>query len=140
MVTDYLAHITWCEKNTTFITCCPLKNTSSPLFVSPTVYELHNIEQLPTKSIGPVLYVIRYTDNDIEKITQALHLRRHASTLAIYSTLEDFTQKLQPLSSHTAINCRVPYTTKQYMIHTAMTSEALWQPYIMEQKLCLPSI
>ena len=140
MVTDYLAHITWCEKNTTFIACCHLKNTSSPLFVSPTVYGLQSIEQLPTKSIGPILYVIRYTDNDIEKMTQALHLRRHESTLSIYSTLEDFTEKLQYLSSYTAINCRVPYTTKQYMIHTVMTSEALWQPYIMEQKLYLPSI
>jgi len=140
MATDYLAHITWCEKNATFITCCPLKNTSSPLFVSPTVYALKSINQLPTKSIGPVLYVIRYTNNDLESIIQALHLRRHESTLSIYSTLQEFAEKLQHLSSYTAINCRVPRMTKQYTIHTTMTSESLWQPYIMEQKLYLPSM
>jgi RHH-type transcriptional regulator, proline utilization regulon repressor / proline dehydrogenase / delta 1-pyrroline-5-carboxylate dehydrogenase len=57
-------------------------------FVSPAAYELPNISSLKTEVFGPILHVVRYSANHLDKVCQSLNDTGFGLTLGLHTRIE----------------------------------------------------
>ncbi len=58
-------------------------------FVAPSIYELNNFDQLEQEVFGPILHVIRFAANELEKVMDAINAKGFGLTLGIHSRIDD---------------------------------------------------
>uniref|UniRef100_A0A1A9UKC7 L-glutamate gamma-semialdehyde dehydrogenase n=1 Tax=Glossina austeni TaxID=7395 RepID=A0A1A9UKC7_GLOAU len=63
-------------------------------FVLPTLIELNNISQIQEEIFGPVLHIIRYKYEEIDKIIQEINSTGYGLTLGIHSRIEEKIDKI----------------------------------------------
>jgi RHH-type proline utilization regulon transcriptional repressor/proline dehydrogenase/delta 1-pyrroline-5-carboxylate dehydrogenase len=56
----------------------------------PALVELNSLDQLTEETFGPVLHILRYDPDDVERMGKALKDKGYALTLGIHSRLEKF--------------------------------------------------
>jgi RHH-type proline utilization regulon transcriptional repressor/proline dehydrogenase/delta 1-pyrroline-5-carboxylate dehydrogenase len=56
----------------------------------PALVELSSLDQITEEKFGPILHVIRYDPDDIEKVGAALHAKGYGLTLGVHSRLDSF--------------------------------------------------
>jgi RHH-type proline utilization regulon transcriptional repressor/proline dehydrogenase/delta 1-pyrroline-5-carboxylate dehydrogenase len=59
------------------------------LFFAPCIYELENFDQLESEIFGPILHVIRYKGNELEKVIDSINAKGYGLTLGIHSRIDD---------------------------------------------------
>lgn len=64
-------------------------------FFGPAIVELESIDQIDREIFGPILHVIRYDPDDIEKVGGALSAKGYGLTLGVHSRLEGFAEKVK---------------------------------------------
>ena len=64
-------------------------------FFGPTVIELDSLDQIEKETFGPVLHIVRYDPDNIEKVGEALEAKGYGLTLGVHSRLESFAKKVQ---------------------------------------------
>lgn len=64
-------------------------------FFGPAIIELESVDQIDREVFGPVLHVIRYDPDDIEKVGGALSAKGYGLTLGVHSRLEGFAEKVK---------------------------------------------
>ena len=59
------------------------------VFFAPHVFEIPNIESLKREVFGPVLHVVRYAANRLDKVCDSINATGYGLTLGIHSRIED---------------------------------------------------
>ncbi len=58
-------------------------------FFAPCIYELKNFDQLESEIFGPILHVIRYKANELEKVIDSINAKSYGLTLGVHSRIDD---------------------------------------------------
>ena len=64
-------------------------------FFAPHLFEIDNLEQLPREVFGPILHVIRYRGNELDKVIDAINRSGYGLTLGIHSRIDTTIQYIQ---------------------------------------------
>lgn len=64
------------------------KNTEKGFYFAPCIFEIENINLLEKEIFGPILHVIRYKANALDKVIDAIIQTRYGLTLGIHSRIE----------------------------------------------------
>ena len=64
-------------------------------FFGPVILELESLSQIDKEVFGPILHVIRYDPDDIEKVGGELSAKGYGLTLGVHSRLEGFAEKVK---------------------------------------------
>jgi RHH-type proline utilization regulon transcriptional repressor/proline dehydrogenase/delta 1-pyrroline-5-carboxylate dehydrogenase len=64
-------------------------------FLGPAILELESLDQIDREVFGPILHVIRYDPDDIEKVGAELSAKGYGLTLGVHSRLEGFAEKVR---------------------------------------------
>jgi RHH-type transcriptional regulator, proline utilization regulon repressor / proline dehydrogenase / delta 1-pyrroline-5-carboxylate dehydrogenase len=74
-----------------------IANTGTPKhenFVSPTMFKIRSINDLDKENFGPLLHVITYHANEMDKVIQSINAIGYGLTLGIHSRIEGNVQKI----------------------------------------------
>ena len=83
------AHIAAMRKAGHAVTELPLNpDTARGTFVAPTIIELDAIDQLEREIFGPVLHVVRYASDDLERTVDAINARGYGLTFGLHTRLD----------------------------------------------------
>jgi len=63
-------------------------------FVPPTVIEIDSLVQLPGEVFGPVLHVIRYAADDLDKVIAAINGTGFGLTFGVHTRIENTVRRL----------------------------------------------
>jgi RHH-type proline utilization regulon transcriptional repressor/proline dehydrogenase/delta 1-pyrroline-5-carboxylate dehydrogenase len=64
-------------------------------FFGPAIVELPSLSQIDKEVFGPILHVIRYDPDDVEKLGAELSAKGYGLTLGVHSRLEGFAEKVK---------------------------------------------
>ena len=64
-------------------------------FFFPTLIEMKNIESMEREVFGPVLHVVRYDPDRLNKVAPQLEAKDYGLTLGIHSRLESFSREVR---------------------------------------------
>lgn len=79
-------HVHWLSEHGKFIAKCPLSaNLASDLYMAPCVYEIASISQLQHEHFGPILHVIPFEHNELDKKLLEVKETGFELTLGIHS-------------------------------------------------------
>jgi RHH-type proline utilization regulon transcriptional repressor/proline dehydrogenase/delta 1-pyrroline-5-carboxylate dehydrogenase len=71
----------------------PLRGDAQALahgsFVTPTIIELHSLSELPGEVFGPVLHVLRYDRNDLDRVLDDVEATGYALTLGLHTRIDE---------------------------------------------------
>ncbi|MGH8633368.1 MAG: bifunctional proline dehydrogenase/L-glutamate gamma-semialdehyde dehydrogenase PutA [Burkholderiales bacterium] len=89
-------HIEALEKSGQLIAHAPLaSDTAHGTFVAPAAFEVA-LEELPQREVfGPVLHVVRYATQDLERALDAVAQTRYGLTLGIHSRIDGFIERVR---------------------------------------------
>lgn len=66
----------------------------SQTFFAPTIIELKNLDQLERETFGPILHIVRYDPDKLDKLAPALNAKGYGLTLGVHSRLESFAKEV----------------------------------------------
>jgi RHH-type proline utilization regulon transcriptional repressor/proline dehydrogenase/delta 1-pyrroline-5-carboxylate dehydrogenase len=79
-------HINWLSENATFIAKGVMHNgMPSNNYLEPTVYEIKNISELSKEHFGPILHIIPFNHDDLDKTLDQVNQSGFGLTLGIHS-------------------------------------------------------
>jgi RHH-type proline utilization regulon transcriptional repressor/proline dehydrogenase/delta 1-pyrroline-5-carboxylate dehydrogenase len=64
-------------------------------FFSPHIFEIDSLEQLPQEVFGPILHVVRYHADHLERVIAAINATRFGLTLGIQTRIESKAREMQ---------------------------------------------
>jgi len=67
----------------------PLEKEHNGYYVSPTIIEINNLNEVKEEIFGPVIHVYKYQANQIEKLVNDINLMNYGLTLGIQSRIEN---------------------------------------------------
>jgi RHH-type proline utilization regulon transcriptional repressor/proline dehydrogenase/delta 1-pyrroline-5-carboxylate dehydrogenase len=74
---------------------CSLKDTLAPgLYVAPTLIEVQRVMDLTREVFGPVLHVLRYRREDVDRLLGDINRVGYGLTLGVHSRLDTFAQRI----------------------------------------------
>jgi RHH-type proline utilization regulon transcriptional repressor/proline dehydrogenase/delta 1-pyrroline-5-carboxylate dehydrogenase len=84
-----LNHIERMQKEAKLIYQLPLSHaTAAGTFVPPAAFEINDLSQLPREVFGPILHVIRYEVEGLDKVISAINNTGYGLTLGIQSRID----------------------------------------------------
>ncbi|MFT7109034.1 MAG: RHH-type proline utilization regulon transcriptional repressor/proline dehydrogenase [Psychrobacter glaciei] len=84
-------HIDWLNKNAKFIAKCDIQNgMPSDQYIEPCAYEINNLTELTQEHFGPILHVIPFQHDDINKTLEQINKSGFGLTLGIHSRNESW--------------------------------------------------
>ncbi|WP_432453993.1 MULTISPECIES: bifunctional proline dehydrogenase/L-glutamate gamma-semialdehyde dehydrogenase PutA [unclassified Agarivorans] len=91
-----LAHIAWLQQNARPIYQLNLdKHCQQGSFVAPCAFEIDSIEQLSQEHFGPILHVIKYKANQLDKVIDQINGSGFGLTLGVHSRNEATYQHIE---------------------------------------------
>lgn len=79
-------HINWLSDNATFIAKCTMHNAMpSDNYLEPCVYEINNLSELTQEHFGPILHVISFDHDQLDKALQQVNDSGFGLTLGVHS-------------------------------------------------------
>ena len=91
-----VAHSSWLDSFATPIHACPLDEqaTSHGTFFAPRAYEIDSLSRLEREVFGPILHVIRWRGEDLDKVCEAIANTGYGLTLGIHSRIEETIRRI----------------------------------------------
>ena len=87
--TKLQAHVSWLEKNAQLIYQVALpEDCSKGSFVAPCAYQIDEIAQLTQEHFGPILHVIKYQSNQLDRVIDQINQSGFGLTLGVHSRNE----------------------------------------------------
>lgn len=83
------AHRERMMKEATFLAEIPVSNAPNGNFFAPCMFELNSIQQLTGEVFGPVLHIIRFKGNELDKVINEISSTGFGLTFGIHSRIED---------------------------------------------------
>ena len=82
-------HLIWLEKNASRICRLALPNeTAHGSFVAPAMYEIKSLKDLNRENFGPILHVIRFAGDRLDKVVEAINATGYGLTLGLQSRID----------------------------------------------------
>lgn len=81
-------HYTRMDQQARLIAKIPLQNPGPGHFFAPCVFEIPDLGMLKGEVFGPILHVIRYKANDLDKVMEAIIHTGYGLTLGIHSRID----------------------------------------------------
>ncbi len=82
-------HLEWLDKNARKICRLkPPKEAANGCFVAPAFYEIQSLSQLNHENFGPILHVIRFAGDELDKVVQAINATGYGLTLGLQSRID----------------------------------------------------
>jgi RHH-type proline utilization regulon transcriptional repressor/proline dehydrogenase/delta 1-pyrroline-5-carboxylate dehydrogenase len=83
------AHLAWLDKNAKRICRLPVpKEAAHGSFVAPALYEISGLNDLNQENFGPILHVIRFTGDRLDKVVEAINSSGYGLTLGLQSRID----------------------------------------------------
>jgi RHH-type proline utilization regulon transcriptional repressor/proline dehydrogenase/delta 1-pyrroline-5-carboxylate dehydrogenase len=90
-------HLVWLDKNAKRICRLPLPNGAAHgSFVAPALYEIRSLSELNRENFGPILHVIRFDGERLDKVVEEINATGYGLTLGLQSridTVRDFVEE-----------------------------------------------
>jgi RHH-type proline utilization regulon transcriptional repressor/proline dehydrogenase/delta 1-pyrroline-5-carboxylate dehydrogenase len=87
-------HINKMKKEATLLFQTSINDSEFEHFVAPTLVELKSLSQLQEEVFGPVLHIIRYSSNELDKVIAEINNTHYNLTLGIHSRVMSFANKI----------------------------------------------
>jgi RHH-type proline utilization regulon transcriptional repressor/proline dehydrogenase/delta 1-pyrroline-5-carboxylate dehydrogenase len=82
-------HLAWLEKNAKHICRLPLpKEVAYGSFVAPALYEISSLSELNRENFGPLLHVIRFAGDKLDKVVEEINATGYGLTLGLQSRID----------------------------------------------------
>lgn len=81
-------HITAMQEKATFVANVPMQTLAGGHYLSPHVFELADLSLLEGEVFGPILHVIRYKANELDKVMDTIINTGYGLTLGIHSRID----------------------------------------------------
>jgi len=82
-------HLAWLDKNAKRICRLPLPNEAARgSFVAPALYEIQSLNQLNRENFGPILHVVRFDGERLDKVVEAINATGYGLTLGLQSRID----------------------------------------------------
>ncbi|MEQ5820871.1 bifunctional proline dehydrogenase/L-glutamate gamma-semialdehyde dehydrogenase PutA [Halomonas sp. SCS19] len=90
------AHIDRLKGEGRLISETPLKpeHTSEGTFVAPAAFTIDGIDALEREQFGPVLHVVRWKSNELDKVIASINARGYGLTFGVHSRNESFADEI----------------------------------------------
>ncbi|WP_037586313.1 bifunctional proline dehydrogenase/L-glutamate gamma-semialdehyde dehydrogenase PutA [Stenoxybacter acetivorans] len=86
---NLLAHIERVKSTAKTVHQVPIANAAAnSTFIAPTLFELNNLDELQREVFGPVLHVVRYAADDLDKVIDQINAKGYALTHGIHSRID----------------------------------------------------
>ncbi|HKX91322.1 MAG TPA: bifunctional proline dehydrogenase/L-glutamate gamma-semialdehyde dehydrogenase PutA [Sphingomicrobium sp.] len=86
---DLDAHLEWLDKNARRICRLdPPKGAANGYFVPPAFYEIQSLSQLNRENFGPLLHVVRFPAEGLDKVVEAINATGYGLTLGLQSRID----------------------------------------------------
>src|SRR5439155_4037241 len=83
------AHLDWLEKNAKRVCRLPLPNEAAHgSFVAPALYEIASLSDLNRENFGPILHVVRFPAEGLEKVVEDINRTGYGLTLGLQSRID----------------------------------------------------
>jgi len=88
---DLAAHVAKMRIEARILKVCPLSaEHAQGSFFAPTLIELSGAAQLTREQFGPILHVVRYRADDVDRVLEAIRASEYGLTLGVQTRLETF--------------------------------------------------
>ena len=64
-------------------------------FLAPHIFEIDSLDLIPEEVFGPVLHVVRYDQDDLERVIEAINRTRYGLTLGIQTRIDAKARDIQ---------------------------------------------
>ena len=82
-------HLAWLDRNAKRIRRLPLPNEAAHgSFVAPSLYEIKALSDLNRENFGPILHVIRFDGERLDKVVEAINATSYGLTLGLQSRID----------------------------------------------------
>ena len=82
-------HLSWLEKNAKRISRLPQPNeAANGSFVAPALYEIRSLSELNRENFGPILHVIRFAGDRLDKVVAEINATGYGLTLGLQSRID----------------------------------------------------
>jgi len=82
-------HLAWLDKNAKRICRLAIPNEAAHgSFVAPAMYEIKSLNQLNRENFGPILHVIRFDGERLDKVVEAINATGYGLTLGLQSRID----------------------------------------------------
>jgi RHH-type proline utilization regulon transcriptional repressor/proline dehydrogenase/delta 1-pyrroline-5-carboxylate dehydrogenase len=82
-------HLAWLEKNAKRIHRLPLPSEAAHgSFVAPALYEIKSLSQLNRENFGPILHMIRFDGERLDKVVEGINATGYGLTLGLQSRID----------------------------------------------------
>jgi RHH-type proline utilization regulon transcriptional repressor/proline dehydrogenase/delta 1-pyrroline-5-carboxylate dehydrogenase len=82
-------HLAWLDKNAKRLCRLPLPNEAAHgSFVAPAMYEIKSLSQLNRENFGPILHVIRFDGERLDKVVEEINATGYGLTLGLQSRID----------------------------------------------------
>jgi RHH-type proline utilization regulon transcriptional repressor/proline dehydrogenase/delta 1-pyrroline-5-carboxylate dehydrogenase len=82
-------HLAWLDKDAKRICRLPLPNEAAHgSFVAPGLYEIRALSDLNRENFGPILHVIRFAGDKLDKVVEAINATGYGLTLGLQSRID----------------------------------------------------
>ena len=82
-------HLEWLDKNAKRIILLPLPSEAAQgSFVAPAIYEVRSLSELNRENFGPILHVIRFAGEKLDKVIDEINAAGYGLTLGLQSRID----------------------------------------------------
>ena len=91
-----VAHASWLDSFAKPLYTCALdeRATSHGSFFAPCAYEIDSLSRLEREVFGPILHIVRWRGEDLDKVCDAIASTGYGLTLGIHSRIEDTVRRI----------------------------------------------
>ncbi|MCP5228983.1 bifunctional proline dehydrogenase/L-glutamate gamma-semialdehyde dehydrogenase PutA [Accumulibacter sp.] len=91
-----VAHASWLDSFASPLYTCPLDEpaTAHGTFFAPRAYEIDSLSRLEREVFGPILHIIRWRGEDLDKVCEAIASTGYGLTLGIHSRIEETVRRI----------------------------------------------
>jgi RHH-type proline utilization regulon transcriptional repressor/proline dehydrogenase/delta 1-pyrroline-5-carboxylate dehydrogenase len=91
-----VAHASWLDSFATPLYTCALdeRATAHGSFFAPCAYEIDSLSRLEREVFGPILHIVRWRGEDLDKVCDAIASTGYGLTLGIHSRIEDTIRRI----------------------------------------------
>jgi RHH-type proline utilization regulon transcriptional repressor/proline dehydrogenase/delta 1-pyrroline-5-carboxylate dehydrogenase len=91
-----VAHASWLDSFATPLHTCPLDEqaTAHGSFFAPRAYEIDSLSRLEREVFGPILHIVRWRGEDLDKVCDAIASTGYGLTLGIHSRIENTIRRI----------------------------------------------
>ncbi|MBU2279895.1 MAG: bifunctional proline dehydrogenase/L-glutamate gamma-semialdehyde dehydrogenase PutA, partial [Gammaproteobacteria bacterium] len=87
-------HVNYLEGKATLHYVCDAPTGDGHLFFAPRLYEIKSLSVLEREVFGPIVHIIRFNGEDLDKVIQQINATGYGLTIGVHSRIAEVTQQV----------------------------------------------